>query len=537
VHCKARHLTLALMIFLMPSVEAGEFIYAEGQQFRRHDQDYFFVGCNYWYGLNLASAGPGGDRQRLNRELDFLVDLGVRNLRVMAGSEGPNDQPWRIVPALQTAPGIYDSEVLDGLDYLLYAMKLRGLYAVMCLSNFWHWSGGLSQYVNWNGGGPIPYPPPEPGGDWNIYQDYASDFYSNPAAKQDYLDHFAFLATHVNPYTGLDYMNEPTIMSWELANEPRGFHNNEGDFNLWIDDTAAYIKSLDINHLVTVGCEGDTPWPEWNGLDFTANHDSPDIDYTTLHIWPENWGWYDPTDPEATYATAESNARAYFTEHVVASMNLNKPIVLEEFGLARDGGSYDPATSTVWRDVFLAAMFGEIYDSASEGGPAVGDNFWAWAGEGRPSEPFGAYWQPGDPWTGDPPHEHQGWYGIYDQDVTTLDLVSAHATAMMDLMPPTAVNEPGSGADPTESLLRLRSSPAIGRVHLKCVLPENRNRGQLEIFDVTGRRLARHEIFERTTELNWSGSEEAHPAPGAGVYLARLSWKGGESHAKFVFFP
>ncbi len=49
-------------------------------------------------------------------------------------------------------------------------------------------------------------------------------------------------------------------MAWELANEPRGFHNNAAAFNTWLDDTVAHIKSLDPNHLVTTGCEGDTPY-------------------------------------------------------------------------------------------------------------------------------------------------------------------------------------------------------------------------------------------------------------------------------------
>jgi len=59
---------------------------------------------------------------------------------------------------------------------------------------------------------------------------------------------------------GFSIRNDPTIMAWELANEPRGFHNNAAAFNTWLDDTVAHIKSLDPNHLVTTGCEGDTPY-------------------------------------------------------------------------------------------------------------------------------------------------------------------------------------------------------------------------------------------------------------------------------------
>jgi mannan endo-1,4-beta-mannosidase len=411
------------------------FVQVDGMRFEVDGRPYYYAGVNYWYGMNLGSNGPGGDRARLVRELDWLRGMGVTNLRVTAGSEGPNSEPWRMVPALQTEPGVYDSLVLDGLDYLVGAMKDRGLRAVMCLTNFWQWSGGMAQYVSWNGGGPIPYPPPEPGGNWNTYQDYASDFYSNPGAMEDYRDHVAFLINHVNPYTGLAYRDEATIMAWELANEPRGFHNNAASFNTWIDSTAAYIKGLDPNHLVTTGCEGDTPWPSWNGLDFVQNHNGCHIDYATIHIWPQNWGWYDPANPGGTYATAEASARAYFNDHEAEATVLGKPMVLEEFGLARDSGSFDPCSATTWRDLFLGAMYQEVYSSASLNGPVAGDDVWAWAGEGRPLVPYGSYWNPGDPWIGDPPHEQQGWYSVYDSDTSTVNVIFTHAAQMRDLTP------------------------------------------------------------------------------------------------------
>jgi len=301
----------------------------------------------------------------------------------------------------------------------------------MVLTNFWHWSGGMAQYVNWNGGGAIPYPPPESGGDWDLYQAYTAGFYSNTGAINDYRNHIEFLVNHINPYTGVAYTDDPVIMSWELANEPRGL-SNAVNFNLWIDTTASFIKSLDPNHLVTTGTEGNTPWPS-NGLDFIANHNSPDIDYATVHIWPQNWGWFDPLDPDVTYPSAEDSARAYLNSHLSDAFSLEKPLVLEEFGLARDGESYDPQTSTEWRDEFFAAMYEEIFNSASSGGPAVGDNVWAWAGEGRPQTPYGSYWSPGDPWIGDPPHEMQGWYSIYDSDGPTLSVISDHISDMASL--------------------------------------------------------------------------------------------------------
>ena len=119
----------------------------------------------------------------------------------------------------------------------------------------------------------------------------------------------------------------------------------------------------------------------------------------------------------------------------MANINLNKPLVLEEFGLARDNGSYDPCSTTTYRDLFYYAMFGEVYSSVVDGNAAVGANFWAWAGEGRPLVPYGSLWSPGNPWIGDPPHENQGWYSVYDTDTSTLNIISAYCADMYALGP------------------------------------------------------------------------------------------------------
>jgi mannan endo-1,4-beta-mannosidase len=267
----------------------------------------------------------------------------------------------------------------------------------------------MAQYVAWQEGSAIPYP-----GDWGVFMEYSAKFYDCQKCQEWYRGHIARLIGRVNAYTGLAYRDDPAIFAWELANEPRRYPE------AWIDETAAYIKSLDPNHLVTTGLEGSPPG---EGQDFRQAHDGRAIDYTTIHIWPQNWGWYDPLRPE-TYAQAEARARQYFREHAAVSAALGKPLVLEEFGLARDWEPwqdlYDPRSPTTYRDLFYGAMFEEVYVSLSTGGPAAGDNFWAWAGEARP----------GEGWVGDPPHETPGWYSVYDADESTLGILTDHVQEM-----------------------------------------------------------------------------------------------------------
>lgn len=392
----------------------GTFVTVRNGRFMLDGKPYYFVGANFWQGMNLGADGPSGDRSRLVRELDALRGLGVTNLRVMASSEGPNTEPYRMVPALMTSPGEYDGSVLDGLDFLLAEMGKRGMRAVMVLNNFWQWSGGMAQYVSWHEKTAVPYP-----GNYETFINYSAKFYSYDECQTWFRDHIAMLTDRTNPYTSLKYRDDPAVFSWELANEPRRYPQS------WIDETAAYIKSLDPNHMVTTGSEGAPPGEP--NQDFVKTHSGPGIDYVTIHIWPQNWDWYDPKRP-STYKAAEPLAIAYFLRHAKEAASMGKPLVLEEFGLARDWSprrdNLDPASPTTNKDLYYAALYKLVIDSIATGGPAAGDNFWAWAGEARP----------GMPWVGDPPHEPAGWYSVYDSDASTLAIISAHAKEMADLM-------------------------------------------------------------------------------------------------------
>lgn len=108
-----------------------DFVTVEDTRFVYKNEPYFIKGANYWQGINLASKDEyGGDRRRLNKELDELKEMGVNNLRIMASSEGPDDQPYRMRPSLQSSPGQYNENIFQGLDYLLDEMGKRNMTAV-----------------------------------------------------------------------------------------------------------------------------------------------------------------------------------------------------------------------------------------------------------------------------------------------------------------------------------------------------------------------------------------------------------------------
>lgn len=408
------------------------FVRTNGSKLVRNGAPYHFLGTNLWYGINLASAGAGGDRERLKRELDFLKKLGVTNLRIMAGSEGPDTEPYRMVPAMQPQVGVYNQEIVEGLDYLLAEMRTRDMQAVMCLTNFWNWSGGLPQYLVWAGAADsVPYPPPHPGGDWNVFQKFAAGFYSNDKANELYRNHIRYIIERTNSVNGVTYRDDPTIMTWELANEPRGIDNIQA-YRDWAHSTAAFIKSLDKNHLVTIGSEGETS-NSFAGTNPFEDHNNVAIDYIAIHLWVENWGVFDPAKPDSSLPGAIDFAKEYIARHEAIAKKLGKPLVMEEFGISRDLRNYDPTATTGFRDLYYQNVFQAIYKSASDPAGAIGGcNFWTWSGEGKP-ERIGELWLPGDTYTGEPPHEPQGWYSIYASDSSTNQIIREYATRMSAL--------------------------------------------------------------------------------------------------------
>jgi mannan endo-1,4-beta-mannosidase len=399
------------------------FVKIENGRFKRSGKPYYFVGANFWQGMNLGDKRNPKNRQILLRELDRLKERGITQLRVLALSEGPSHEPYRVVPAVQNSPGVFDEHVLLGLDFLLAEMKKRHMTAVMVLSNFWPWSGGFSQWVSWEEGSSIPYPPPHPGGSWSVFQEYSSRFYTIPQAVRKQQEAVKRIITRVNTITGIPYSEEPTIMSWQLANEPRGGRYRK-EFLEWIKSSAKMIRHLAPHHLISLGSEGETLSPGFAGNNFIEDHSEENIDYSTIHLWVENWGVYYPKNSRLTMPPTLAVMKNYLKDHVLKSKTFKKPIVLEEFGLARDERSMDPYSSTNDRDRYYLSTLNEMIFHLKNDRSIQGANFWAWSGESRPLEPFGSLWKKGDPLLGDPAHEEQGWYGVYDTDETTLEILS-----------------------------------------------------------------------------------------------------------------
>jgi mannan endo-1,4-beta-mannosidase len=415
-------LCMAYMIIGCTAAQSGDFVEVRDGRFYIGDEPYYFIGFNYWYGMYLGADNEYADRARLIRELDMLQELGVNNLRVLASGEGPDTEPWRVKPSVQPEPGVYREEILKGLDFLLAEMEKRNMRAVLVLNNFFQWSGGMSQYISWATGEPVPYPEQD-GNTWMDFMTNAARFYSLPDARKWFKQFAETLLKRTNHITGRPYIDDPTIMAWQLANEPRGYYHPE-DYVDWVKKAAAFIKERSPNQLVSLGGEGKLIAGDENTF-FGELAAFPALDYLTIHLWIENWSRYIPARAEETFFPSCGFAMAYVADHLAVAEKVNKPMVLEEFGVSRDKRNYDPHAPVTYRDLFYTMIFEYLLHLRSEGSALAGLNLWSWSGEGYPEVP-GDIWTPGKPLTGDPPHESQGWYGIYSHDTSTLSLIQRY---------------------------------------------------------------------------------------------------------------
>ncbi|WP_231757836.1 glycoside hydrolase 5 family protein [Microbulbifer elongatus] len=405
---------------------ATAFVRVQDGHFELNGRPYHFTGANYWYGAYLAATDP----ERLTRELDLMAAQGIDNLRVLALSE-QSSLSRSVKPAVVNAPGQLNETLLQGLDRLLAEMHARDMKAVLYLTNFWQWSGGMSQYLVWHQNAALD--DPDVSGKWDEYIESTTDFYRCAPCQKQYLDTAATLTQRQNTITGTPYRDDPTIMAWQLANEPRsgGATYNATratDYIRWVQDSAETLDRLAPNQLVSTGSEGLAGTQQQADVYLQA-HDTDAIDYLTVHLWIKNWGWFDSSNPESTYPVAVDKATDYLSRHIAFAKQQEKPLVLEEFGVERDGGSFSPEASTEYRDRFLALIYKTIEQSSRTGGPLVGSNIWTFGGYGRSNNPE-YQWRPGSDFLGDPPQEPQGLNSVFDTDTSTLAIIRKHSDSL-----------------------------------------------------------------------------------------------------------
>jgi mannan endo-1,4-beta-mannosidase len=262
--------------------------------------------------------------------------------------EGVYFQYW---DSAKNAPAYNDgANGLERLDYVLAKANDLGLKIIVVLVNNWRAFGGVDQYLTW----------------YNRKQH--DEFFTAPEVKAAYQRWVEHVALRTNTLNGRVYKNDPTIFAWELANEPRAtggaaFDRGTGwdahTITAWADEMSRFIKSIDQQHLVSVGDEGflNDGGEHWayqakDGVDHRALTALPAVDFGTFHLYPGHWG----TTPEW--------GDRWIVDHLRVARELQKPTLLEEFGMKVEraddklgpvvaGGPERERAYTRWNDLLL----------------------------------------------------------------------------------------------------------------------------------------------------------------------------------------
>jgi len=138
--------------------------------------------------------------------------------------------------------------------------------------------------------------------------------------------------TRTNTITGRLYRDEPAILAWELANEPR-CETPDGAVVLlnWVREMSQWVKQQDPNHLLAVGDEG------FGGEAFLQ---IAKIDFGTFHLYPQAWKQPDPV----------AFGVRWIERHIAAGRSAGKPMLLEEYGMT---GDQREVTYRAWLDAVL----------------------------------------------------------------------------------------------------------------------------------------------------------------------------------------
>lgn len=421
-------LMASITLPMMGQTDKSKFVTVDNGHFMKDGKPYYYVGTNFWYGAILGSEGQGGDRKRLVKELDFMKKIGIDNLRILVGSDGERGVTTKVEPTLQIKPGVYNDTILAGLDFLLQEMGKRNMVAVLYLNNSWEWSGGYGFYLEHAGAGKQPRPNED---GYTAFMKAMSKYATNTKAHELFYDYVRFILGRTNRYTGLKYSEDPAIMSWQIGNEPRAFDKAVlPDFENWLAEASALIRSLDPNHLISIGSEGswgcENDWGCYERICADRN-----IDYCNIHLWPYNWSWARKDHLIEDLPNAKANTKDYIDRHLEICARLKKPLVMEEFGYPRDDFKFSLGTTTKGRDGFYKYVFSLVADNAEQGGYFAGCNFWGWGGFAKPKHEL--QWQVGDDYTGDPAQEQQGLNSVFSGDKSTLKVIKSQVDRMNKL--------------------------------------------------------------------------------------------------------
>jgi hypothetical protein len=335
-------LAVALLVLLAGQARAQEagfqhFITREGDRLMDGAKPWRFIGANmpglimpYDYNqriperMTLPTAWEQEDGFRslaqMNARCVRLWNLPIRSSKTPEGS-------WEYVQG----PGRFNDESFKTLDQALaLAAKYQVRVIVPLTADWGDYLGGIKTYAEHRG-------------------KEKKEFYTDPQLREDFKTTIRHVIERRNSITGQAYRDDKAILAWQFGNEMPKVPQ------AWKAEMAAYIKSLDSNHLVM----------DWDHPQLSDTLD-PNIDILSRHYYGGDWlKWLD-----ADWAKAQGK----------------RPFVVGEFGLETDMAKVRRFLEEVNGSGVSGALIWSMYMHHRQGGfywhqfcthPAIGSYHWA----------------------------------------------------------------------------------------------------------------------------------------------------------------
>ncbi len=367
------------LLLLQHDTSGGQgFVGRSGERLLLNGRQVYLLGANAY---SLREHAALGDSSAVQRVCADAAALGMTFIRTWAFFDSPDSTNPAVI---QYAPGRYNETALQALDYVIVQARRYGLRLLFPLVNSWDDFGGMNQYVRWRSAGMPQQIAGEThqgqivtvsgarGRSYRVYGENGfghDDFYTDSTIRSWYSAYAAMLAQRVNTITGTRYLDDTTILGWELANEPRSSDPSGQIVLRWLAQMAAFVKSVDPNHLVGTGEEGFdvsaalysssiTSGHEWMvngtaGVAYSGDISIGAVDFAGIHLYPESWG------------IPNSAGNTWIGDHLRIASTVGKPLLLGEFGVVADKATtYESWLTTILLDGGAGAAVWQLLDSA-----------------------------------------------------------------------------------------------------------------------------------------------------------------------------
>ncbi|KAK4551727.1 hypothetical protein LTR86_010963 [Recurvomyces mirabilis] len=310
---------------------ASGYVTRSGTGFVLNGKVFRFGGTNAYWATSLSSTD-------LNSLFSQMKSAGLTVLRIFAWSDNvgsASSSSFQYWSGSNNTPN--PAAFAANMDPIIAAAEAAGIKLVIPMIG--NWGPSINLYIQQILGSSAKH----------------DTFFSNAQIIAAYKKYVSFFVNR--------YKTSPAVFAWELMNEPRctGDDNrgassscNTAMLTNWVSQISSYIKSIDSNHMVTVGDEGwfttaqgygsSYPYSGSEGIDWVSNLKLGSIDYGTVHLYPSSWGQTDAW------------GSTWVTQHGDQARKVGKPVVLEEFGTTSTGSRQSTVDS--WLSAAYSAGYG-----------------------------------------------------------------------------------------------------------------------------------------------------------------------------------